>query len=295
MNATRVIGKLRKNLQPGNLFVNVALILISLMCLLPFIWSVSSSLKSRDELYQVHPTLFPRRPTLGNYQWILTRRDMSEIPLNTWNSFKVAMFAVVIQTTLATMAGYAFARLEFRGRDILFYMLIMLMFIPRAGGLMALYELMDFLNLRNSHVGLALLYASAMSTAVFVMRQNFLAVPRELEESAIIDGANTWQVFFKIAVPMAKGGMVVVALFEFLYAWGEYLINLTMIDYPELQTLSVAVSKISGWAALFTSSAFSTYGSEAAAHVVAMAPVIIVFIVMQRWFIRGLTEGILKM
>ena len=89
--------------------------------------------------------------------------------------------------------------------------------------------------------------------------------------------------------------MVVVALFEFLYAWGEYLITLTMIDYPELQTLSVAVSKISGWAALFTSSAFSTYGSEAAAHVVAMVPVIIVFILMQKWFIRGLTEGILKM
>jgi ABC-type glycerol-3-phosphate transport system permease component len=295
MNTTRVIGKVKRGLQPGNLFVNVSLILISLICLLPFVWSVSSSLKSRDELYELHPTLFPRKPTLGNYQWILTRRDMSAIPLNMWNSVKVAMFAVIIQTTLATMAGYAFARLDFRGRDILFYMLIMLMFVPRAGGLMALYELMDFLGLRNSHIGLALLYASAMSTAVFVMRQNFLAVPHELEESAIIDGANTWQVFFRIAVPMARGGMVVVALFEFLYAWGEYLINLTMIDYPELQTLSVAVSKISGWAALFTSSAFSTYGSEAAAHVVAMVPVILVFILMQRWFIRGLTEGILKM
>jgi ABC-type glycerol-3-phosphate transport system permease component len=295
MNTARVIGKLKKGLQPGNLFVNISLLLISLICLLPFIWSVSSSLKGRDELYQLHPTLFPRQPTLGNYKWILTRRDMSEIPLNTFNSFKVAMLAVVIQTTLATMAGYAFARLNFRGRDLLFYMLIMLMFVPRAGGLMALYELMDSLNLRNSHIGLALLFASAMSTAVFVMRQNFLAIPHELEEAAIIDGANTWQVFYRIAVPMARGGMVVVALFEFLYAWGEYLITLTMIDYPELQTLSVAVSKISGWAALFTSSAFSTYGSEAAAHVVAMVPVIIVFILMQKWFIRGLTEGILKM
>jgi len=220
---------------------------------------------------------------------------MSQIPLNTLNSFKVAAIAVVVQTTLATMAGYAFARLEFRGRDLLFYLLIMLMFIPRAGGLMALYELMDFLHLRNSHLGLALLFASAMSTAVFVMRQNFLAIPHELEESAIIGGADTWQVFLKIAIPMAKGGMVVVALFEFLYAWGEYLITLTMIDYAELQTLSVAVSKISGWAALFTSSAFSTYGSEAAAHVVAMVPVILIFILMQKWFIRGLTEGILKM
>ncbi len=290
-----ILRRIRKSLQPGTLFINLSLIFISLICLLPFVWSVSSSLKGRDELFQTVPTLLPRRPTLGNYQWIFTRRDMSAIPLNMLNSFRVALAAVVIQTTLSTMAGYAFARLEFKGRDLLFYILIMLRFVPQAGGLMALYELMHFLKLRNSLEGLALLYASAMSTAVFIMRQNFLAVPRELEESATIDGANTWQVFFKIAIPMARGGMVVVALFEFLYAWGEYLIALTLIDYPELQTLSIAISKISGWAAMFTSTAFSTYGSEAAAHVVAMLPVIIVFILMQKWFIRGLTEGILKM
>jgi len=295
MQSSMILRRIRKSLQPGTLFINLSLIFISLICLLPFVWSVSSSLKGRDELFQTVPTLLPRRPTLGNYQWIFTRRDMSAIPLNMLNSFRVALAAVVIQTTLSTMAGYAFARLEFKGRDLLFYILIMLRFVPQAGGLMALYELMHFLKLRNSLEGLALLYASAMSTAVFIMRQNFLAVPRELEESATIDGANTWQVFFKIAIPMARGGMVVVALFEFLYAWGEYLIALTLIDYPELQTLSIAISKISGWAAMFTSTAFSTYGSEAAAHVVAMLPVIIVFILMQKWFIRGLTEGILKM
>jgi multiple sugar transport system permease protein len=88
---------------------------------------------------------------------------------------------------------------------------------------------------------------------------------------------------------------VVVALFEFLYVWGEYLMTLTLIDFPELQTLSVAVAKVSGWSALFTSSAFSTYGAEAAAHVVAMAPVILIFILMQKWFVRGLSEGVLKM
>jgi ABC-type glycerol-3-phosphate transport system permease component len=151
------------------------------------------------------------------------------------------------------------------------------------------------LNLRNSHIGLALLYASGISTAVFIMKQNFLSVPRDLEESAIIDGANTWQVFLNVAVPLAKGGMVVVALFEFLYVWGEYLMARTLIDFPELKMLAVSVSQITGWAALFTSSAFSTYGAEAAAHVVAMAPVILIFILMQRWFIRGLTDGILKM
>jgi ABC-type glycerol-3-phosphate transport system permease component len=211
------------------------------------------------------------------------------------NSFKVSFLAVAIQTVLATMAGYAFARLDFKGRDLMFYTLVLLIFVPRAGGLMAVYELMDFLNLRNSHIGLALLFSSAISVAVFIMKQNFLGVPRELEESAIIEGANTWQVFLYVAVPIAKSGIVVIALFEFLYVWGEYITTRVLIDFPELQTLSVAVATISGWAALFTSSAFSTYGAEAAAHVVAMAPVILLFILMQKWFVRGLTEGVLKM
>jgi ABC-type glycerol-3-phosphate transport system permease component len=290
-----MIQTIRRNFQWSNLLVNLSLLLIILICLLPFLWAVSSSLKGRDELFQTLPSLFPKQPTLGNYQWIFTRRDMSMIPLNMFNSFKVSLGAVVIQTILATMAGYAFARIDFKGRDLLFYSLILLIFIPRAGGLMAVYELMDFLGLRNSHLGLVLLFPSAISTAVFIMKQNFLSIPRELEESAIIEGANTWQLFLYIAMPMARGGMVVVALFEFLYVWGEYLMTRTLIDFPELQTLSVAVSKISGWAALFTSSAFSTYGSEAAAHVVAMAPVIFIFILMQKWFIRGLTDGILKM
>ncbi|RIK41798.1 MAG: hypothetical protein DCC55_10865 [Chloroflexi bacterium] len=290
-----MVATIKRNLRFDNLLVNLSLLFIVVICLLPFLWSVSSSLKGRDELFQTLPSLLPKEPTLGNYYWIFTRRDMSMIPINMLNSFKVTLLAVAIQTSLATMAGYAFARLEFKGRDLMFYSLILLIFVPRAGGLMAVYELMDYLNLRNSHLGLALLFSSAMSTAVFIMRQNFLNIPRELEESATIEGANTWQVFLYVAVPLAKGGMVVVALFEFLYVWGEYLMTRTLIDFPELETLSVAVAKISGWAALFTSSAFSTYGAEAAAHVVAMAPVILIFILMQRWFIRGLTEGILKM
>jgi len=288
------VRKLRKALQPTNLFANISLILICAMCLLPIIWTASSSLKERDELFQTYPSLLPRRPSLGNYRWLFTRRDLSMLPLNTLNSLKVSLGAVALQTVLATMAGYGFARLEFKGRDLLFYSLIMLMFVPRAGGLMALYELMDFLHLRNSHLGLVLLFPSAISVALFIMRQTFLAIPKELEESAVIDGANTWQVFLKVALPMATGGVTVVAIFEFVYTWGEYLITLTMLDFRELETLSIAIAKIRGWSALFTSGAYCSYGTENAAYMVAMMPVIIVFILMQRWFVRGLTEGILK-
>lgn len=172
-----MLRSLKRNLRLDALLVNLSLLFIVLICLLPFLWSVSSSLKGREELFQTLPTLFPQHPILGNYEFIFTRRDMSMIPINMLNSFKVSFLAVLIQTSLATMAGYAFARLDFKGRDLLFYTLILLIFIPRAGGLMAVYELMDALGLRNSHLGLALLFSSAMSTAVFIMKQNFLSVP----------------------------------------------------------------------------------------------------------------------
>lgn len=285
----------RRNLQPGTLFVNLSLLLICAVCLLPVIWTVSSSLKNREELYLATPTLLPQAPTLANYEWMFQQADMSRLPLNMWNSVKVTVGSVVIQCITATMAGFAFARLEFRGRDLIFYLLILLMFVPRAGGLMALYELMNFLNLRNSHLGLMLLFPSAISVALFVMRQNFLGVPRELEEAAIIDGANTWQLFWFVDTPMVKGGIAVVAIWEFIYVWGEYLITLTMIDYSELETVSLAVTKLQGWGAHFTSSILAGYGAESAAYVIAMAPVVLMFVLLQRWFVRGLSEGILKL
>ncbi len=285
----------KRAFRPSSFFVYFALIVICAVCLVPVIWTVSSSLKTREELYTVTPTLIPRNPTLMNYTWMLTREDMSRLPLNMWNSLKVTLGAVIIQCVTATLAGFAFARLKFRGRDLIFYLLIILMFVPRAGGLMALYEQMDYLGLRNSHLGLALLFPSAISVALFVMRQNFLGIPRELEEAAIVDGANTPQLFWHVDLPFVTGGIVVVAIWEFIYVWGEYLVTLTMIDFPELETVSLAVTKLQGWSAHFTSTLLAGYGTESAAYVVAMLPVLLVFILLQRWFVRGLAEGIIKM
>ena len=286
---------LKRNLNPGALAINLSLIIICAVCLLPVVWTISSSLKDRYELYMTTPTLIPKKPTLANYEWMLTRADMSRLPLNLWNSFKVAMGSVIIQCITASMAGFAFARLNFRGRDLLFYLLIILMFVPRAGGLMAVYELMEFLHLRNTHVGLMLLFPSAISVALFVMRQSFLTVPREMEDAALIDGAGTWRLFLNVDLPFVQGGVSVVAIWEFIYVWGEYLITLTLIDFPELETVSIAVTKLRGWSAHFTSSILAGYGTECAAYVTAMLPVIIMFVLMQKWFVRGLSEGMLKM
>jgi multiple sugar transport system permease protein len=286
---------LRQNLRPSAIFVNFSLIAICVVCVFPVLWTISASLKIGDEIYNVTPSLIPKHPSLENYIWMFTRSDMSLLPLNLWNSFKVTMGALIIQCVTATMAGYAFGRLKFRGRDLLFYLLVMLMFIPRAGGLMALYELMETFHLRNTHIGLILLYPAAISVALFVMRQNFLGVPRELEEAAVIDGAGTWRLLLDVDLPFVRGGIAVVAIWEFIYVWGEYLIALTLLDFPELETVAIAVTKLKGWSSHFTSRIVTPYGTESATFVVAMLPMILMFVLLQKWFVRGLSEGILKM
>ena len=288
------LRKVRKFFKPSQVIYNLLVLSIIAICLLPFIWVVSTSLKTSDEVFARVPSLIPRHPTLKTYRWMFTRRDMSALPLKLWNSAKVTGGALLFTIIISSMGGYGFARLKFRGRDLLFASFLIMMFIPKAGGLMAWYELMDFLHLRNSHFGLSLAFTT-YTLSTFIMRQTFLSLPRELEEAAIIDGANTWQVFLHVALPMSTGGIAVVAILNFVFAYGDWLFTWTMLDHEELDTIAVAVTKVTGVAAVFTTYEYSPYAAQAATQVVAMTPVILVFIFLQRLFMRGLREGILKL
>ena len=127
-----------------------------------------------------------------------------------------------IQVIAASLAGYAFARMRFPGRDLIFLAIVISIFIPRGGGLMALFEMMNFLKLRNSLFGLILLFGSYLPVPIFIMRQAFLVIPKELEESAMLDGANRWQIFWRIAAPMATSAMVIVATLAFIGVWSDF-------------------------------------------------------------------------
>jgi len=275
--------------------LNLALMIMVFVCLFPLYWSLVSSFKGRTELYESSPSLWIRQPTLANYQTVLSLSGGSEIPLYLWNSLKIGLGAVLVQFIVVSMAAYAFARIKFRGRDLIFYSLVLMMFIPRVGGLMATYELMDFLNLRNTHLGLILLFPSTISLSLLIMRQAFLAVPRELEEAAMIDGANTWQVFTRIAIPMAQSALVVISILTFLATWGDFITTYTMLDDPSLFTVSIAITQITGWSTMTAGNAATTYGSDNAAFVLAIIPVILVYILTQKWFVRGFQEGIIKL
>jgi ABC-type glycerol-3-phosphate transport system permease component len=272
------------------------LALVVLLCLFPFWWVLASSFKTAQEILVGTPKLWPNSLNLVNYNYLLTFPGINFVGMFL-NSIYVTVLTVVIYIVLCTMAGYGFARVAFWGRDALFLALILLLFIPQAGGLIALYELMDALHLRNSLNGLVLYFASQVVVGMFIMRQAFLHVPRELEDAARIDGAHTFQVLWFVAVPMVRSAILVVTVLKFVDVWGEFLITYTLIDDQTKLTAAVGyamVSMISPSLSQVRLAELSVYGVNNAAAVLLMLPAVIVYIALQRWFVRGILEGVLK-
>ncbi len=287
-------AKLRRSGWPMHLIMIGALI----VTFLPLTWMVATSLKGRLEFAENPAALIPLDPTLVNYRYMLTAVD--NLPTYMRNSFIVAIGTAALQVFVASLAGYAFARMRFRGRDAIFLAIILSMFVPRSGGLMALYELMSFLKLRNSMIGLILLFAANVPIAIFIMRQAFLSIPKEIEEAAIIDGASWFNVYWRIALPLSLGGMMVVATLAFILAWSDYLITYTMIDRDSQMTISVGIQKVlatSYQASLSPRFRGQLAGETADAAMLLFAtfPVVVFYALLQRWFMRGLTEGAVKL
>ena len=194
-----------------NWLLALILVFIFMWTFMPILWAFSMSFKGIQELYGMGSMRFiPRVPSLDNYKWMF--EYLPKLPLYFKNSLITTLGAVAVRTFCASLMGYAFARLDFKGRDLIFYSMIVAMFIPRAGGLMARYELMHALHLRNSLLGLVLLFSANLTVPLFIMRQTFLGLPREIEDAALIDGAGRWRLFLEIAMPYAASGMLVVAI-----------------------------------------------------------------------------------
>jgi len=275
------------------------IIVVIFIILLPIIWMISTSLKDAKEFYTNSASLIPRRPSLVNYDYMWS--SIQQLPRYMTNSFILAIGVAVVQVVTASLAGYAFASMNFRGRDLIFLSIVVSMFIPRSGGLMALYELMAFLKLRNSIFGLILLFGASLPIPIFIMRQAFLGVPAEIEESAVIDGANQWQIFWRIAFPLVTTAIVVVATLAFVGVWSDYLVTFTMIDKNDQLTISVGIQKVLTMAyATATATVprlrgqFANEAADAATLLFSAAPVVLVYALLQRWFMRGLTEGAIK-
>lgn len=274
------------------------LVVVIVLCVFPFWWTISSSFKTAQEILVGTPKLLPKSLDTINYHYILTFPGINYVGMFV-NSIYVTCFTVILYCILCVAAGYGFARVEFRGRDAIFLGLVLLLFVPQAGGLIALYEMMDKLGLRNNLNGLVLYFASQITVGAFIMRQAFLNLPRELEDAARIDGAHTFQILWHIAVPMVSSAILVVTILKFVEVWGEFLVTYTLIDNQQRLTAAVgyamvASSVVTPQMSIAHLADLSIYGTSDASAVILLLPAVLIYIALQKWFVQGMLEGILK-
>ncbi len=266
---------------------HAVLVLFCLVVLLPLLWIALSSLKPVTEIYRVPTSLFPEQPTLQWYDFVLNK--VPDLPRYYANSLIVTVSATLGSVAISCLAGYAFARLRFPGRDQIFWALIVSLFLPTSiTSLFALYELTDKLGLLDTRLGLILPYTNAgIIVAMFIMRSVFLSIPAELEDAAAIDGCGAFQTFARIMLPLAAMGVVVVTILNFIGTWGEYVVARTL-TYEAARTLPVAI------ATLQPQTGEWHFSTVAAAYMLMFGPPFLLMALVQRWFMKGLTAGGIK-
>ncbi|WJL97050.1 carbohydrate ABC transporter permease [Microbacterium sp. ET2] len=260
--------------------------IVALLFASPLLWLFISSFKGTAEFAQVPPTYLPERPSLENYQ-LLADAGMWGYVLN---SVGASLGTVLLGTLLSVLAGFGFARFRFRGAGVQFIVLLSTLMIPFQSIIPALYAILDQLSLTNSIFGLVLVYTSfILPFGVFTMRAAFSAIPDGIEEAAIMDGASTWTTLVRVMAPMVVPGIATVAIYAFFNAWNEFLAALIFTTRQDAFTLPVALANLQ-------SGAFGTlnWGVLEAGAIVSAVPCIIVFLILQRYYVAGLTAGAVK-
>jgi multiple sugar transport system permease protein len=260
------------------------LLLVAAIIAAPFLWGVSSAFKDTTGVYAVTPAWIPSPAITDNFVQAWTTLPFGNFFLN---SLKVAGLITVGQLITCSLAAYAFARLRFPGRDLLFGVYLSSLMVPSQVTIVPLYILMKHLGLVDNHASL-ILPALASAFGTFFLRQFFLTIPRELEEAAIVDGAGLWRVLLVIILPLSKPALASLSIFTFNYYWNDFFTPLIFLDSPQNLTLPVGLAYLQG-----------QYGTqspavEMAGVCMAVVPIFIIFLVGQRYIVEGITLTGLK-
>ena len=256
------------------------------MILFPLFWVGLLSIKSLPDAYTNH--IWPHDFDFGSYRTALTAIDT--LPQNIQNSVLLTVATMLITTTFAILAGYALVHLRTPGGGSCSRSSSRSMFVPtRVTGLISICEIQDRLGLINSTWGLILPYQTlALAVSVFIMRGVFETIPRELPESARVDGAGSFMILRRIMLPLVRNGVIVVLITNFIAAWGEWLLANTLTNDQDKRTLTVVIAAANAGFGQWL------WPNMAAMYVIAILPGLIVFALVQRWYLRGLQEGALK-
>lgn len=266
-----------------SLLLHLALGLLALATILPLVWMVSASFMPPGEATTDPPPFFPSRLTLENYQALFTRLNLGRHLLN---SLGIAIGGTLLSLLFNSMAGYAFAKLRFGGRDRIFAILIAALAIPGQVGMLPLFLLMRQLGLVNTYLGVVI-PSLASILGIFLVRQFALSIPDELLDAARVDGAGELRIFASVVLPLLRPVLATLAIITFMNTWNDFLWPLIVLTDDSKQTLPVALARLVGEHALDTELMM-------AGAVLTVLPVLLVFLALQRSYIEGILMGSVK-
>jgi multiple sugar transport system permease protein len=264
------------------------LVLLSLgafVMIVPFAYMLATSLKANSLALEVPPDFIPNDPTTANYREAWSSNHFGRYFVN---SLGVAVATTLLSVLLSSMMAFAFTRLRFPGRRLIFGLLLIGLMVPTMMLIVPQFLLAKKLLLLDSYLGLVLFYAGGtLALNTFLLRSFFQDIPHELEEAMVVDGAGPWRRYRQLIMPLSRPALATVAIFTFLASWDEFVGALKIINDPSKRTLPIAI-------ALFQGQYATSWGIVFAASAIAVIPVIAIFVALQRQFIGGITAGALK-
>src|SRR3989338_126392 len=264
-----------------NVLVHLFLISVSITCLFPLLWMISSSLKSQDVIFK-DTSLIPKVFHFENYYHAWMQGGFGRYFLNSIFYTVAVVIGIII---VSSMAAYAFSRFRFPGRNIMFVMFMAAMMIPIPGSFVALYVLLNKLHLRNTSFGYILCMINVgLSTSIFLLKTFFDKMPKELEDAARIDGCSKFGLWWHVALPLSKPVLAVVVVFNALNVWNEYILALIIFDSRPLMPLQVALTTFQG-------EFVTNYPLLMAGFTITAFPIILFYLLIQKYIVKGVTQG----
>ncbi|MCA0457921.1 MAG: carbohydrate ABC transporter permease [Chloroflexi bacterium] len=272
-----------------NITIYAVLIVLAAVFLFPLVWSFLNSVKTPPEALAVPPTYLPTRIVLDNYAE-LTTYGRGGIVRRITNSAFVAVVTVVGTLVLSTLGGYGFARFKFKGKNVLFVLVLSTLMIPFQSILIPLFVMLSAVDLHNNLFGLALVYITfQLPFGIFLMRNSFMTVPQEIEESALLDGCTSVSVLYKMLLRLVLPGIITVAIYAFINSWNEFLAALIFMTDQDNFTLPIFLSNVrSGLYGQID------WGALQAGVTVSIIPSVLIFLLLQRYYMNGLMGGAVK-
>lgn len=273
----------KKSFSVRTILLYSALVIAAASMFVPFLWMISTSLKTNQYVLSMPPEFFPRPLTIESYKQLLDILPFGRMMVN---SLVIAALVTLGQLVTSSMGAYAFARMEFRGKNTLFLVYLATMMVPSQVTIVPLFILMRYLGWINTYQAIVSpMVFTAFGT--FLMRQSFLTIPKELEEAAFIDGATHWTVFWKIIMPISRPVQATLAVFAFMQAWNAYLWPLFVTNDESKMTLPVGLALLHG-------RYLTQWNLVMAGAVVTVVPMLIIYLIAQEYFVKGVVTSGLK-